>query len=365
METPKIQIDAAVLAPAAKAAATVALRRTVNPILGQTWLSVTPQALEVRATDHEVYFAEKLAEANASGEATVTVDAQRLAQLAERLKGPVELRFEKQALVVKNGELKARFQSMDPDAFPAYLAKPATASLDGPALARAMAVCVPYASEDPGRESISGVIVRAEAGGVDFVATNGHRLVRYRLGSEVDPNLKLFLSKALAKALQGLAVDAPTVGVGADERRAYFSFGNVSIYGPLIAAEPANYQQVLPSEKPNYQAKIDPKALRATIERVAVAADKGDNTGKCAILIPEEEAILVQCKGEVGEAEDYYRAASFEGKTDKTSAQVRYLADALSALEGEEEVVLGIDDAVSPITLRGGPQLHVVMPTRV
>lgn len=154
--------------------------------------------------------------------------------------------------------------------------------MDGSILSRAIGKTLFAAGNDELRPVMSGVFVQFATDGTTFVATDAHKLVRYRrldvkaTGSAtfIVPRKPLNLLKNILGTTEGI------VRVEYNATNARFSWGiapdgsiGSTLICRLIDGKYPNYDAVIPKNNPN-KLTIDTTALLGSIRRVSIFANK-------------------------------------------------------------------------------------------
>lgn len=154
--------------------------------------------------------------------------------------------------------------------------------MDASILARAISKTLFAAGNDELRPVMSGVFVSLATDGSTFVATDAHKLVRYRRSdlkstsnaSFILPRKPLNLLKNVLGGVEGI------IRVEYNATNTRFSWGiapdgsvGSTLICRLIDGKYPNYEAVIPKNNPN-KLNIDTNALLGSIRRVAIFANK-------------------------------------------------------------------------------------------
>lgn len=121
------------------------------------------------------------------------------------------------------------------------------------ALGMAIANTLFATSTDDIRPAMTGVFVQMGAENATFVATDGHRLVRYRrtdIQSSSDTSM-IIQRKALNLLKTCLPSDDTVVRAEFTSSNAFFSFGNIKMICRLIDERFPDYENAIPTNNPN------------------------------------------------------------------------------------------------------------------
>lgn len=139
------------------------------------------------------------------------------------------------------------------------------------------------ASDDELRPVMAGLYFDMQADGLTIVATDAHKLVRYKnttLLTEEPANF--ILPKKPASLLKNiLPKEQGDVTVKFDSKNACFSFSNYTIICRLVEGRYPNYNAVIPQDNPN-KVIVDRLTFLNSLKRVAVFSNQGSNLVRLA-----------------------------------------------------------------------------------
>ncbi len=143
-------------------------------------------------------------------------------------------------------------------------------------LLRALLNSLFAASNDELRPAMTGVYLQLTDSSTTFVATDGHRLVRFRRVDMVgEERTSLILPKKamtlLQRSLQG--VEETSVALEFTPANAHFRFENITMICRLIDERFPDYENVIPKENPNVL-RIDRMNLLGSLRRISIYANK-------------------------------------------------------------------------------------------
>ncbi|HMG91794.1 MAG TPA: DNA polymerase III subunit beta [Chryseolinea sp.] len=150
-----------------------------------------------------------------------------------------------------------------------------TAEISTEVLARAINNTIFATSNDELRPAMTGVYVNLGDKNTTFVATDGHRLVRYRRTDVKSDNGSAIIIPR--KALNLLKATLPTentdVSVNFNLSNAYFKFGNIRMICRLIDERFPDYDNVIPSAN-NIKMSIERSDFLGALRRISIYANK-------------------------------------------------------------------------------------------
>ena len=130
-------------------------------------------------------------------------------------------------------------------------------------------------SSDELRPAMTGVYINLSPTNTTFVATDGHRLVRYRRVDVASANGASLIipRKALNLLKSTLPSENVPVTVEFNQSNAYFKFNNIKMICRLIDERFPDYENVIPVDNPN-RMNIDRLELLGSLRRIAIYANK-------------------------------------------------------------------------------------------
>lgn len=361
-----ITIQAAALASAMKAAASVVASGNTIPILSNVHLKASADVLEIATTDLDILYQQRIPLA-VGGDLQTTVDARRLAALAGSAEKGAQLSLENKdgRLTVKAGRSRWVLPVLPVDDFPMIARGDHAATLDLPAaeFSAALARCSWSACTEPTRYYMCGIFFHAEASKLRLVATNGHTLVATPLDIDWPEGAPdIVIPNKLVRLLTSLTSEArETVAVGWSDKIISVASGDVTVTGKTVEGTFPEYRRVIPAEsKAN---RIDPVAVAKAIRRVQLVAT--DKTRSVKWEQRKDALELSVSSTEGGTACEEILAECAEAEPTGYNAQ--YLLQMIDALGGDT-IEIHQENAGSPALFRRLPcdgAVGVVMPMRV
>lgn len=150
-----------------------------------------------------------------------------------------------------------------------------TAQISSEVLARAVNNTIFATSNDELRPAMTGVYVNLGDKNTTFVATDGHRLVRYRRTDVKSDNGNAIIipRKALNLLKATLPAETMDVVLSFNMANAFFKFGNIRMICRLIDERFPDYENVIPSGN-NIKMTIARNELLGALKRISIYANK-------------------------------------------------------------------------------------------
>lgn len=133
-------------------------------------------------------------------------------------------------------------------------------------------------ADDELRPVMNGILVEIGPEEITFVASDAHKLVRYkRTDIKADAESSFILPKKPAALLKNLLPKEDfDVKLEFDEKNAFFSLTNFTVICRLVEGKYPSYNSVIPTNNPN-KMQIDRLELYNTLRRVSVFSNQASN----------------------------------------------------------------------------------------
>lgn len=190
------------------------------------------------------------------------------------------------------------------------------------------------AGNDELRPVMSGVFFQFTAQDVIFVATDAHKLVRYKrtdIDSEISTSFVL-PRKALTLLKGNLGGDEEVL-MEFNETNAKFSFNDLELICRLIDGKYPNYEAVIPKENPNVLT-IDRTQFLNSIKRVAIFSNKTTHQIKLK-LAGSELSLFAEDLDFANEASERL-TCNYAGEDMEIGFNSRFLMEMLNNIESTE-----------------------------
>ncbi len=150
-----------------------------------------------------------------------------------------------------------------------------SAAISSEVLSRAVNNTIFATSNDELRPAMTGVYVNLGEKNTTFVATDGHRLVRYRRTDIKSDNGNSIIipRKALNLLKATLPSENTDVSIDFNMSNAFFKFGNIRMICRLIDERFPDYENVIPSLNP-IKMTISRTDLLGSLKRISIYANK-------------------------------------------------------------------------------------------
>lgn len=310
------------------------------PILEDFLFELKDDTLTVTASDLETTISVMIKPEKADDPGSVTIPAR---QLLETLKTfpeiPVTINSNAETLDIEifAGEGKYKMIGQNADEFPQVpvLEEPQSVTVNGAMLVNAFNNTLFATGNDELRPVMSGVFCEINEEDLTFVATDAHKLVRYRR-TEVKSNTAdavILPKKTLSLARHIIPDDADEeVVMEFNKANAVFRFDDIIIVCRLIEGKYPNYQAVIPSENP-YVLTINRQNLLNALRRVSIFGSK--STHQVRFKISGKELVLSAEDIDYSSEARERLTCSYEGENIEIGFNSKFMQEMLSTLDCE------------------------------
>ncbi|WP_026896714.1 DNA polymerase III subunit beta [Daejeonella oryzae] len=190
-------------------------------------------------------------------------------------------------------------------------------------------------SNDELRPAMTGVYCQLSPQHVTFVATDAHKLVRYRrLDAKSDTATTFILpKKALTLLKSSLPSDDVHVSVEFNSTSAFFRFGNINLICRLIDERYPDYEAVIPQNNPN-KLIIDRSLFLNCLRRVVIFANK--TTHQVRLKITGSELNISSEDIDFANEAHERLSCQYEGEDMEIGFNAKFLIEMLNNLGGDE-----------------------------
>jgi DNA polymerase-3 subunit beta len=175
----------------------------------------------------------------------------------------------------KNGRFK--LSGENPIDFPKIpeVSKNQTIEVSALVLGEAIANTLLAVSNDDMRPAMTGVLIQMNSEYTNFVATDGHRLVRYRRNDiQTSQSSSLILpKKALALLKSTLPADDSNVTVEFSQSNAFFNFQSIQLICRIIDERFPEYENAIPKQNDNI-VTINRLEFLSSVKRISIYSNK-------------------------------------------------------------------------------------------
>ncbi|MDR0968918.1 MAG: DNA polymerase III subunit beta [Lentimicrobiaceae bacterium] len=311
------------------------------PILDDFLFSLTREELKITASDLETTMTISLTPDMAEGTGEVTIPARILLDIMKTFPDiPITLNINDDTLAVELIASEGRYKlaGHKSDEFPKAVTIENDAMevlISAEVLASGFEKTIFATGTDELRPVMSGVLLEMSENNITFVATDAHKLVRYRrTDAKAAHSASFVLPKKPINQLKNLlSAKEEQVKLTFNQTNASFEFDNFKLISRLIEGRFPNYEAVIPTSNPNILT-IDRLSLLNAIRRVSIFSSKA--THQVRFKITGQELVLS------AEDLDYYNeakerlACSYIGDDMEIGFNSRFFFEILSNLPTEE-----------------------------
>lgn len=251
----------------------------VVPILENFLFEINDGNLTVTASDLQTSMITEL-QVEAKDNGSIAVPAKILLETLKNLpEQPVTFSIDEESYSIEISSDNGRYKLSGENAtdFPKVptVSDGYSVDISSDVLGTAIANTIFATSNDELRPAMTGVFLKLDDASTTFVATDGHRLIRYRrvdIAGDMDHSM-IIPRKALTLLRSTIPSENTNVSLEFNAANAFFSFNNVKMICRLIDERFPDYDNVIPADNEN-EMTIDRMELLSSLKRIAIYANK-------------------------------------------------------------------------------------------
>ncbi len=343
-------------------------RKSTIPVLSHLLLRVRDGKLHLAATDLDVSLT-SWCEADAQSEGAVAVQARKLVEIVRAMAGDqIHLALEDgNQLRIRSGASDFRIHGLSADDFPSLpeVGDGPAFSIPGVEFKRLVSKILFAVSAEESRFQLNGALLKLKGGGVEMVATDGHRLALVEAAEDGAKEAEGVLVPR--KALQELQrfESGEDVTFRRSEHHLSFAVGRRELICRILEGTFPDYEKVI-SKDNEHIAVFEKSSLADVVSRVALLT--GDRARAVRLRFGEGQLQVSAQNPDLGEAKEELEC-SYSGPEIEIGINPDYLGQFLQAVE-TDKVELQLKDEQSqcvgvPVEGADARYLCVIMPMRI
>src|SRR3954471_24481391 len=311
---------------------------TVLPILEDFLFEVEKNKLNVVATDLETVMRIQLdIEAKDSGK--VCIPARILMDSLKNIPDqPLTFNIDNNfAVEITSDNGKYKVMGENPDNFPKEPTADDITSFTMPASALVTAInkTLFAVSNDDLRPAMTGVFFELNKDFIQFVATDAHRLVRYKRTDVKCPKQDSFIvpKKPLNLLKSALPTNEDELTVSYNSNHLFVKHGTTQMSCRLIDARFPDYKVVIPSDNP-YRLTVNKADFQSALRRVSIFSNK--STNQVALTISGSELQLAAQDIDFSFEGTERMNCQYDGSDLQIAFNAKFLIEMLGAADSDE-----------------------------
>jgi len=339
---------------------------TKLPILDNFLFKVREQELTVIATDLETTMITHL-EVQAEGDGDIAIPAKLLLEVLKNLPDqPCSFRvnLDNFAIEIAYDNGKSKMVGFNSHEFPKLPAAEYSSSIEVTAelLSNAIGKTLFAVGTDEMRPVMTGVLCEFSPENITFVATDAHKLVRYRRTDiSTQSSSSFILPKKPLNLLKGNLRGEESVRIEYNESNATFTFNDLTLVCRLIDGKYPNYEAVIPKENPNVLT-VERHQFHNSLRRVSIFSNK--TTHQVQLKMAGAELQLFAEDMDFSNEANERLTCNYEGNDMEIAFNAKPLVEMLSILE-TESIQLSMSEPSRPGLItpyeNQNPNEHILM----
>ncbi|MEM9416852.1 MAG: DNA polymerase III subunit beta [Bacteroidota bacterium] len=338
----KFIVSSSALSKQLAAISGVIVNNPIVPILENFLFEIDGKQLTVTASDLQTSITTTLV-VEAQESASIAIPARILLETLRNLpEQPVTFSIDEKTYSVEISSDNGRYRLSGENAtdFPQLKMMQEGVSVDmhAEALKKAVSQTIIATSNDELRPAMNGVYMNFSEASATFVATDGHRLVRYTRSDVGVATQRPFIvpRKTLTLLNALLSNEQSMVNIAFSDNTVSFKLANMSMVSRLIDERYPDYENVIPASNPN-KLTINRLDFLGSLKRIAIYANRTTHQVKLN-MAGSELQILAEDFDFSNEANERL-TCEYEGDDLEIGFNAKFLIEMLSSLAVEEVVL--------------------------
>jgi len=314
------------------------------PILEDFLFELTEEKLRITASDLETTISVELLTDKAEDPGIVAIPAKMLLDIMKtfpELPVTISVNMDNLGIELFAGEGKYKLVGHRSDEFPQVptLDNTQSVQLNGALLVNAFNKTLFATGNDELRPVMSGVLCEINKNEITFVATDAHKLVKYKRGDvKTGETASFILPKKPLSHLKNVMPDDDEVEVKLEfnDSNAVMEFEDITLICRLIDGKYPNYEAVIPTQNP-FKLTVDRKNLLNALRRVAIFGSK--STHQVRFKISGKELVLTAEDLDFSSEAKERLTCSYDGEDIEIGFNSRFMQEMLSTLDVDNVVV--------------------------
>ncbi|MAE86620.1 MAG: DNA polymerase III subunit beta [Flammeovirgaceae bacterium] len=311
----------------------------VVPILENFLFEISDGTLTITASDLQTSMITEL-EVEAKEDGSIAIPAKILLETLRNLpEQPVTFSIDADTYSIEINSDNGRYKLSGENAtdFPKIptVSDGYSVNMSSGVLAQAINSTIYATSNDELRPAMTGVYIKLDETNTTFVATDSHRLIRYRrvdIASDMSHSM-IIPRKALTLLKATLPGENTNVNLEFNASNAFFSFNNVKMICRLIDERFPDYENVIPSDNENTM-NINKAELLSSLKRIAIYANK--TTHQVRLKITGSELMISAEDLDFSNEANERLSCEHDGEDIEIGFNAKFLIEMLSNLDAKE-----------------------------
>lgn len=314
------------------------------PIINCFHFHLDEDMLTIRATDMETTLVTKMSVESGpvSGLSDIAVPSKLLLDIVKSLEDmPLTFNVDDSTygIVISSGDGKYHLAGKNAETFPAMPEANETSmiKMQSGSLTYAIGKTAFAASTDEVRPQMTGIFCDLKNDSATFVATDAHKLVRYRNNTvHSDQEVSFILPRKPVTMLRNILAtkkEDAEVSIEYNKTNVFFTFENFYIICRLIDGQYPNYDAAIPKDNPN-KLTIDRLSFLNTLRRVGLFANQASH--QIRLSISEHELNVSTEDHETSNNANEKLPCQYDGEPMEIGFNAKFLTEMVNNIETEQ-----------------------------
>ena len=219
---------------------------------------------------------------------------------------------------------------------------------------------------DPSKPALSGTCFSFKENQIDFVSTDGHRLIKVSTQNKTNINGSFIIPRKFLNILNNFLQDTEEVNIIFSGDYVFCNNSKDVFYSKIIDEKFPNYEAVIPSENPN-KLILDKTDMSSALKAASIAVNK--NTNQISLNF-DEGKVFIKSINQSDNKTVYapLKSAKYNGDKCIIGFNLQYLKDAVSKYP-DQELVINFKNESSAVLIQPKSKninlTSLIMPVRI
>ncbi len=314
------------------------------PILEDFLFALADGKVTITASDLETTISVELDVDKFEDEGAIAIPGKMLLDIMKtfpEIPVTISVNLENLGVEIFAGEGKYKLIGHKSDEFPQVpvLENTNKLQLNGTQLVNAFNKTLFATGNDELRPVMSGVLCELDTENVTFVATDAHKLVRYRRNDlKSEQPASFILPKKPLNHLKNIIPedDDAELSLEYNESNAVIIFDNITLICRLIEGKYPNYEAVIPQQNP-FKLSVGRKSLLSALRRVSIFGSK--STHQVRFKVSGKELLLTAEDIDYSSEAKERLTCSYDGQDIEIGFNSKFMLDMLATLDNENIII--------------------------
>lgn len=308
------------------------------PILDNFLFEIDQNLLKITATDLETTMTSSI-DITSSDKGSIAIHAKMLIEILKTFpEQPLEFAILENStvdIISASGNYSIAYSPAKDYPTAVMIENPESVNINSKVLAKAISKTIIATGNDDLRPTMMGILFQFTNLGLNFVATDAHKLIKYsRKDIVIQEPVDFIVPRKPLNVLKGILSPLDVdVTISFNQTNAIFTFNDFVVISRLVDGKYPRYEGVIPQENPN-KALINRSLLSNSVKCVSIFSNR--TTKQLVLDFSGNEIHLTAEDVDYSNKANERLNCSYVGQDSRIGFNAKYLSELISNLSSEE-----------------------------